>query len=1200
MTTSLRRQLSFLGVAAVLAGTAVLAQTPPSHTADAKTPLAAREEPIKNPVLPTAGPTTPPSEKKSGTTDVPSLDALKLPSGTIFVLYEEIKDTLRLIPKIVLMTPEENQRREELIERLKRQVKPEKPEVPSSCKLTGQVDGDVVRLRARFDFRTERANTWINLGCQRAWPIDAKLDGQLPWLQVGEEGFLVQAEKPGGHQVVLDLVLPWMPNKGAKRTERGFDLDLPRAAITVLEQLDLPGTVVEVHVGDRLERTKPVAPEICRLENVAIGPQDHLELTWKGPAAEPATREPVLSAVGHLKVHMEETPVLTEVELKLEVLHQETAQWKLWLPLPPGAELGEVKLQPKDDPRIQAIERPTDRQNPILTIRLKEPSSKPLQVNLQIRQPRQGNSVSIGPVVVQGAHVQRGDIEIHAVEDQHVRYKEVRPGVHQKEVTDEQLRENVRAVFAYWNIPAPAKPATPYAHFLTVQVEPAKGLVEARTVHSLTLVEGDPPHWQISTRIDVTPHRTAVDSLEVSLPPDYEFDKANGATLADTVDEVVLDPRKKSAQIKLTRKQFRPFSVTLLGSYPPVPEDRQKPYLELPQPTQWSVARGLQDERLQAGVQDRGGEVHVAQPKGRELVTPQGRGEPETLVQAIFHQLFLASRIRPGTRGYTWATERAPDRVELTWRTHRPEMPVQGEAHVTLAGRQVRVRHVLRFQFAPLPPNQVTLRIPAVLRDRVRVIDGGTLTARQVNNRTEWSVVFKGPVLREHNLILEYSLVLAEPDAEEEEPEPVRLNTPDGSRPSRAAPRRFSVPLIQPVQATQGETKVYVWSGPTDQVSLAGGSWTELPTEAVPERPDSLPALVLRGGLDSSLPLRAAPAAKSLATAIVERILVRAVVAEEGNQTYRVRFLLNKLNARHLDLSLPVPLASTNLAIRLAGREPSALHLVDETGREVDVGRVVRMRVDPDLYHKPVILDVSYQVDSGRTSGNSLWQSLLQPPALLDSVLLGRVRWHVELPAGWMPLYARGGYTAEVRWGWRGWLFTPIPAPTSGNLEQWLTGMDGAVTAASEPSLVCWHTNLGTLPLVHVPQRYWLLACSLIFLTLGLGLLFTPMPRVLFWSCVTACGLVVALIGIFWPSTVPAVVYGCEPGVLVLVLVMGIQWMLYQRYRRQVVFMPGFKRVKQGSSLVRGGSNQAREPSTVDEQPKRGNAISPKMGSESS
>ena len=74
---------------------------------------------------------------------------------------------------------------------------------------------------------------------------------------------------------------------------------------------------------------------------------------------------------------------------------------------------------------------------------------------------------------------------------------------------------------------------------------------------------------------------------------------------------------------------------------------------------------------------------------------------------------------------------------------------------------------------------------------------------------------------------------------------------------------------------------------------------------------------------------------------------------------------------------------------------------------------------------------------------------------------------------------------------------------------------------------------------------------------------------------------------LLWPGVLAAVAYGCEPGVLVLLLVLGIPWMLHQRYRRQVVFMPGFTRARAGSSLIRnGGTGSAPrprgEPSTVD------------------
>src|SRR5581483_8985599 len=109
------------------------------------------------------------------------------------------------------------------------------------------------------------------------------------------------------------------------------------------------------------------------------------------------------------------------------------------------------------------------------------------------------------------------------------------------------------------------------------------------------------------------------------------------------------------------------------------------------------------------------------------------------------------------------------------------------------------------------------------------------------------------------------------------------------------------------------------------------------------------------------------------------------------------------------------------------------------------------------------------------------------------------------------------------------------------------------------------------LNLVHVPQLAWLLLCSLTFLILGLVLYFTPLPTPVFWGVLIVAALAILAVGILWPSTLAAVAYGCEPGVPILLLVVGLQWMVQRSYRRQVVFMPGFSRLKPGSSLVRTG-----------------------------
>src|SRR5262245_22566547 len=200
--------------------------------------LAAADEPGKAPTPAGAKASDArPAEKKPAAPN--SLENLKLPPGAVVVVCEDAKDALRLVPKAVVLTPEKYQELLDQLEQLRRQLKPDRPDTPSVCKLSGQVEGDLVRLRARYEFRTERPRALVALGGARAWATGATLDdGQAPVLLPAEEGLLAQVEAPGLHQLTLDLVLP-VGVRGSRGMERGFDVGLPRAAITTLEQVDL-------------------------------------------------------------------------------------------------------------------------------------------------------------------------------------------------------------------------------------------------------------------------------------------------------------------------------------------------------------------------------------------------------------------------------------------------------------------------------------------------------------------------------------------------------------------------------------------------------------------------------------------------------------------------------------------------------------------------------------------------------------------------------------------------------------------------------------------------------------------------------------------------------------------------------------------------------------------------------------------------
>jgi hypothetical protein len=250
------------------------------------------------------------------------------------------------------------------------------------------------------------------------------------------------------------------------------------------------------------------------------------------------------------------------------------------------------------------------------------------------------------------------------------------------------------------------------------------------------------------------------------------------------------------------------------------------------------------------------------------------------------------------------------------------------------------------------------------------------------------------------------------------------------------------------------------------------------------------------------------------------------------------------------------------------------------------------------------VLDVRYQLTPGRTAGNGAWFSTFYAPVLKGDVFLGRARWQVDLPTGWVPLYQGGDFAAEQRWEWVGGLLTPHASVAGGELDHWLTGAPQQAGPA-EAGLFCWRTNLEPVRIVQVPRQAWLIGSSLLFLVLGLFLAFAPLSRTLFWAAVTVLGLAVAYLGIFWPSVMPAALYGVEPGLAVLVVVLTVHWLLQAHYQRQVAFLPAFTRLKPGSIVERGtqtGTHSAwpKEPSTVDAQLRVDSKNSQNEGRESS
>src|SRR5262245_987927 len=90
-----------------------------------------------------------------------------LPPGAIIVVCEDLKSAKQLNPNLILLTPKQYQELRDQSARAKNSG-PTEEIVPAECRLTGNVDGEVVRLQAEFKIVTEKDHENVQLGCKLA------------------------------------------------------------------------------------------------------------------------------------------------------------------------------------------------------------------------------------------------------------------------------------------------------------------------------------------------------------------------------------------------------------------------------------------------------------------------------------------------------------------------------------------------------------------------------------------------------------------------------------------------------------------------------------------------------------------------------------------------------------------------------------------------------------------------------------------------------------------------------------------------------------------------------------------------------------------------------------------------------------------------------------------------------------------------
>jgi hypothetical protein len=714
--------------------------------------------------------------------------------------------------------------------------------------------------------------------------------------------------------------------------------------------------------------------------------------------------------------------------------------------------------------------------------------------------------------------------------------------------------------------------------------------VRMRVSHTLTLRSGETPegrdatpgarHWEILTTISPSTKWSDLQQLKILVPPDLSLSEESNPLVAE---------RTGSANDATPKPSLTP--PARLARWWAIPS-----FLFRGTPTQSQRLEGRYQAKYKAGER---AVLKLPRPQGTIEsceIKIEGPADAEVFLNNA-DQINLELSRQPRPNEQTWRCRSVPADglgVDVSWRPYRPELRMSSVVDLTLGGSRGEMRQELRLQLPPMPPSFVNLRVPAAVGDSLQIKDEQgqdphavkteIRSSKSKNLASDSDFGLRIPVPAkpgEWKLVLQYRFSSAE------------FRTLDGSGQisDEGISRLLPIPLVVLEEATGGDMKVRIWSEPGFLPRLASPGWEERNIEEVKNR--DLPVLVLHAArLDA--PLRLVLGEQSAGFAVLlESSQLRVQLLEGGAQNWRASFQLRQLADRNIDVLLPAPVATLNARFFLDGKSVTP-DIINEKGESTFGGDIARLHLSPDLVRQTALLEVLFQAPPSLTARSPL-RSVLQPPRILRATAMLSC-WEVSVPTNRVLLAPESGAGVDRSWTRRGLLFTPSLSPLTPSSFSSHSAGENSWGAGEPIALVCWQEQSMPIVLTHVPHQGWLLVCSLGVLTLGLGLYWSARPQaneqgrapIWFWPLLALLTLGLALAALFWPTMMCAIGYGCQPGAVVLLAVLGVQWLMHRRYRQQIVFLPSFSRSRAGSSLIRKTPSdrpQSGEPSTVDAPP---------------
>jgi len=940
----------------------------------------------------------------------------KLPDGTF---------TLPPAPGVVL-APEEYAKLQAQIDQLKKQLAARKPGPPSGCAVRARVEkrGDalVAALAVKVSFRTAAPNTAVALGGKKGFLVSAKLDdGPAPVLETADDGLVALVETAGDHTVTLELECPVAGR--ANKPEVGFEVGLPRAAITTLA-LDAPPGVARVALATRLPDAKAAdtrrGVDVKQLaaqpgrDGYPLGPVELLDVTWEPPAAAPPP-DAALAADWEVATVLGAGFVETTAKLRPR---GPTRVWKVAAPAdavltPERVAPAAADATPSEPPTVA---RPADARPGVWTIDFPAgTSSADWSLTAVVRRSRppaddpakHSGPFPIGPFALLDAVRQTGTLRVSAAAHTRLTVRhgpDVRQDVPPGPAGDE-------AVSFFRFTTGATGPTPPPAPLAEVEARTTTAVIEVRPTYRLTLTDAG---WRVRAELKVSPVRREVEAVVIDVPADWRAPGVSPPDLVDSAEPGKENGARRPLTVRLAAAQKQPFDLVLTATLP-VPPGASAAAVLLPRFPGATERDATVTATVAEGLEVRGA---AREWDGDQ---PAGWGQP----------LAADPKAGKGPPTVTCRSDAGFARVDLNWSPDRVELTGELRAEVTVQAGQVVVTETLRLKAPEGFGKGVRVRGPAAAK--------GLKTSPPLSpaGPGEWALPVPADA-KEATLTATYALPVG----------------------GAAVP----VGLLWPVGATRVESTVRVWNGSPDRaVGVDPGPWRELPAEPAPGR-DVLPVRTLAGsGADLTLSLTlTAPTDLGGATARAERGLVQVRLGGDGTAAGRARFVLTRWVGDGIDVALPASGAAAEVR-------------VDGKRAEVAVGPYgLRVPLPEAKAGRAVVLDVLYQFAAGG------WKPVAVPE--LVGAAVGHVRVQVTAP-GAVPLLA-GGHP-EQRWALRGFVFAPF-APADDELEAWLLGgvePGGGGGAALDAATV---RADGPVRAAAVPLAALVAACSAVVLVVGL------------------------------------------------------------------------------------------------------------------